>query len=294
LEAVATSPQTLALATADGLTDWREVLADCPRGDELSDRARESLDRIALEFSDSVPLEALLDAFEVRFDQDLRAIAAVDGVSLDHHGVRSVWRALVSLPSDGVTADVVRWHVPGDQFDADLEARLEPDDGEEETPPPAPAQRAPASESGPAHWRRFDTVRFAVDAFVGHAGGDEALQEAAMEFLLGGGGDAMVRWRAAVKAAHERGALAANPSQVEIALVRLRDALPDEPGLGGVGVEHGSPRPALTAPTAFAGWTEYFAAVVSRAGESSSMGPRPTRLPSWLTAARATGLVEED
>jgi len=293
LEAVATSPETLALATTDGLTDWKAVLSDCPRGEDLSDRARESLDRIALEFSDSLPLEALLDAFEVRFDQDLRRIAAIDGASLDHHDVRAVWEALAHLPADGVTHDVVRWHVPGDQFDADLESRLMPEDEAEETPPATPPpQRRGSSEGGPVHWRRFDAVRLAVEAFMAHAGGDKDLFDAAMAFLLGGGGDAAMRWRHAVRDAAQRDALSANPAEVEIALSRLRDVLTEELTSGGqAGADSGVD---LSAPAAFAGWTEYFSTVVSRGNGPKAERSGPAHLPSWLDGARASGLVEDD
>ena len=294
LEAVATSPETLALATANGGADWTTILADCPRGEALGERAQASLDRIALEFPDALPLEALLDAFEIRFDQDLRAIAAVEGGGLDRDGVQTVWRALAQLPADGVTVDVVRWHVPGDQFDADLVERLGPDEGDEDTPPEAPPQQTGKSDAGPAHWRRFDAVQLAIEAFVEHAGGDEALSEAATQFLLGGGGQALMHWRDAVREADARGALAANAAQVEIALIRLRDALPQEWTLGSTSAEGADGRPDLSAPAAFAGWTEYFAAVVTRSGAAGTSDPRPRHLPRWVTGAQASGLVEED
>jgi hypothetical protein len=293
LEAVATSPETLRLATTDGNTDWTNALADCPRGEELSERSQASLDRIALQFADALPLDALLDAFEIRFDEDLRAIAATDGVALDHDRVCELWATLASLPLHGVNRDIVRWTIAGDQFDADLEARLEPDNGDEDEDMPTPSGSRSGGgrggDEGPAHWGRFDAVGLAVDAFVEHAGGDDILRQAAMDFLLGGGGDALTRWRAAVKAAEVRGALVANSSQVEIALVRLRDALPDEPALGGTGPGVGGPD--LTAPASFAGWTEYFSTVVNRSADPQAK--RSPRLPSWLSTAQQTGLVDD-
>ena len=296
LEAVATSPDTVDAALSDERGQWAEFMASSPRGAELSQRAQAALDRIALRFSDVMPLEALLDAFAVRFDEDLRELAVGAGIELDHDGVRALWAALAPLPAHGVDADVIRWAAGGDQFDAELEARLEPDEGDdEETPSGHPGGRgptAPRSEAneGPAHWRRFDAVTMAVDAFVEHAGGDDPLREAAMEFLLGGGGDALRRWRAAVHEADARGALSASPAQVEIALVRLRDALPHDANFEGRGGEDG--RPDLTAPTAFAGWTDYFAAVVSCATGGPGPTSRAPRLPSWLPAAEQGGLIE--
>ena len=300
LEAVATSPDTLDAALSDDHGNWADFMASCPRGAELSERAQVALDRVALRFTHVMPLDALLDAFAVRFDEDLRELAAGAGIELDHDGVRALWAALAPLPVHGVDADVIRWAVGGDQFDAELAARLEPEEGDdEEVPSSHPGGRGPAAHGtganeGPAHWRRFDAVTLAVDIFVDHAGGDDALREAAMDFLLGGGGDALRRWRAAVHESDARGALSANPAQVEIALVRLRDALPDDAALGGQrrGVEDG--RPDLTAPAAFAGWTEYFAAVVACATGGARPVSRAPRLPSWLAAAHQSGLIDDE
>lgn len=244
LEAMAQSPDALAAGMAGEPSPWSNLVAHGPRGAALDDASREHLDHIALRLGGRLELDALREAFELRFGVPASAIGG-GAIELDADQLREVWAALAALPPGQVDAERLRraafdpsgasvggwqaWMLTGLYDDRGKTPAAAPPPGAPDAEREAEPEQSAASAALDALLRRpvgrAPAERAALlDAFADACGADAGLRAAA-EVFLETEGEGIEPWRAAVRAAEARGGLRAPAEEVEAALVHLRIAL---------------------------------------------------------------------
>lgn len=233
------------------------LLAAAPAGAALPTAGRAALDRLALQFGSTLSVSQLEQAFAVRFGHPVGVDAAeVAGFRRDHEHLLSLWATLAPISPDCISPALIRelaqldaaggtyggWagamltgaHDPMPEKTTDQDTPGEGGGQPAEVEPRADLTDALAERDGQV-WRAARARDAVLDAFVEACGGDTELRVAAARWMddprVAGADE---RWRRAVAAAADRGALAADPEHVVHALpALLRQIAPPAPARAG-------------------------------------------------------------